>query len=101
MNVRVHEAAAEELLAARAWYDQRKPGLGAELLADAERAIERIRALPEAAPRSPGSGRPNVRRLLTQRFPFAVIYVVRSNEIVVLAFSHLHRRPRYWASRVP
>ena len=99
MNVLVHPDATQELLASVAWYDERQPGLGAELLSDAQRAVEQVAELPESAPRWPPGSKRGARRRLLALFPFAVVYVTRADEIVVLAFAHAKRRPRYWASR--
>jgi hypothetical protein len=33
---------------------------------------------------------------LLARFPFAVGYVVESDEVVILAVAHLRRRAGYW-----
>ena len=48
MPVRIHEDASAELEAAAAWYEQRRPELGQDLLADASRAIELIEEVPAA-----------------------------------------------------
>jgi hypothetical protein len=39
------------------------------------------------------------RRLLGKRFPYAIVYRVSRDEIVVLAFPHLKQRPGYWRQR--
>ncbi|MBI3461482.1 MAG: type II toxin-antitoxin system RelE/ParE family toxin [Planctomycetes bacterium] len=33
------------------------------------------------------------------RFPYRIIYEVRSDEIVILAIAHNRRRPGYWSRR--
>ena len=33
-------------------------------------------------------------------FPFQVVYVLRGNEVLVLAYAHERRRPAYWAHRL-
>ncbi len=35
-----------------------------------------------------------------QKFKFRLIYVVEGDEILVLAFAHLHRQPGYWHERL-
>jgi hypothetical protein len=37
-----------------------------------------------------------IRRVLLRRFPYAVMYSVRRDEIKVLAIANLKRRPFYW-----
>jgi len=33
------------------------------------------------------------------RFPYGVIYEQRSDEIIIVAVSHQHRRPDFWKPR--
>jgi hypothetical protein len=40
-----------------------------------------------------------VRRFLLPRFPFAVAYVIRGDDVLVLAIAHTRRRPGYWRGR--
>jgi plasmid stabilization system protein ParE len=40
-------AAEEEFLDAVAWYEAERPGLGAEFLAEVERAVRRIASFPQ------------------------------------------------------
>ena len=46
---RIRPEASEELEACVSYYDSQQPGLGAEFLAEFERAAERIIELPNAA----------------------------------------------------
>lgn len=39
---------------------------------------------------------PIVRREGVSGFPYGVVYVVRAEEIVILAYAHDRRRPGYW-----
>jgi hypothetical protein len=32
-------------------------------------------------------------------FPFRVVYLVRGNDLVILAYAHARRRPGYWQHR--
>ena len=41
----------------------------------------------------------DIRRCLTNRFPFGVIYYQKDNEIIILAVMQLQRKPNYWKSR--
>lgn len=42
----------------------------------------------------------NTRRKLFSRFPYAVIYTIGLEEVVVHAVFHQHREPEYWADRL-
>jgi hypothetical protein len=42
----------------------------------------------------------NVRRCLLNRFPYAIYYGVAEDGVVVIAVSHLRRKPDYWLERL-
>ena len=43
---------------------------------------------------------PQVRRCLTRRFPYGIIYQIVDHEILIIAVMHLKRRPMYWQNRI-
>lgn len=97
MRVRYSVAAEAELATAVDWYAAREDG---ELLADRflddvtrseHLAGERPRAWPEIEP--------GVRRVVLNRFPFALIYRIERDEVQILAVAHHSRRPSYWRER--
>ena len=98
MNHRLHTArpAAEELAAAVAWYEERRAGLGAEFYDAVVRTIDRIAEMPEAG--SPFRDL-KARRMLVMGFPYQVVYRIDSDDIRVIAFAHLKRRPGFWRHR--
>ncbi|MFO1433896.1 MAG: type II toxin-antitoxin system RelE/ParE family toxin [Candidatus Competibacteraceae bacterium] len=98
MKIRFLQPAERELGEAVEYYEAQKPGLGFELFEEVWAAIERIEQYPEAW--QPVS--PRARRCQTHRFPYGVIYQIREkeNEILIVAVSHLHRKPSYWQNRI-
>jgi hypothetical protein len=58
------------------------------------RVHREITELPYAAPAWPG--RPNVRRRVVAKFPYAIVYVVEPAAIRILAIEHAKRRPGRW-----
>jgi toxin ParE1/3/4 len=71
----------EDLVAAVQWYDEKRPGLGKEFLADFFEAIHRIRSNPLVyATASSG-----LRTCRLKRFAFCVHLVVVDDEIRVVA----------------
>jgi len=88
--------AAEELAAAVAWYEERRAGLGSEFYDAIVRTMNRIAEMPEAG--SPFRDL-NARRMLVAGFPYHVVYRIDSDEIRVIAFAHLKRRPGFWRHR--
>ncbi len=43
---------------------------------------------------------PGFRERQLQRFPFALLYTVEGEEIIVFALKHHKRKPDYWKSRI-
>ncbi len=96
MNFLFHPEAEAEFLAAIDWYEARATGLGADFAAEIHAAIERAVAMPSAWPQVDGE----IRRVLTNRFPYGVLYAVDDSSIHLLAVMHLRRHPDYWRKRV-
>lgn len=91
MRARITPEARDELKAAKRWYDEQRPGLGAEFLGAVRAAVERARAMPLAAPLFHEGD--DVRRALVERFPYEVLYLVKSQVLHVLMVVHQRRRP--------
>lgn len=100
MKLRIGPEAEDETRAAALWYEQQRSGLGVEFLTAVDVAIQRIRQAPlrfahvESLPEEH-----NVRRVLVDRFPFMLVYVVQGDEIRIVAVAHTSRRPGYWRNR--
>ena len=97
MTLRVvfHELAERELNEAAAYYHEARAGLGDAFIRAVERALEGAMA-------NPGAGRlvsRDIRRLLVERFPYALMYRVRDRELRILAIASSKRRPFFWRSR--
>lgn len=97
MKLRILPEAEEELLAAAQWYEDRRPGLGAELVATVDAALDQIREGPLSCPLW-RSAYP-FRKLVVRRFPYVVFYTVSADEVEVVAFAHGKRKPGYWLER--
>ncbi len=99
--VRFAPEVADDLVAAVRWYEERRAGLGDELLAELESILPIIGSRPRSFPRlvtkSPAY---EIRRALLPRFPYAIVFLVRAEELRVLAVAHAKRRPGYWLGRV-
>lgn len=93
--VHVLKPAELELLDAAQYYEIQARGLGSEFLDKIETAILDIREAPERWPII----RANIRRRLVHRFPYALLYRVEPDAIIILATMHLRRRPDYWVGR--
>ena len=97
MTVVFHRLAERELIAAAKSYETRAPGLGADFIRQVERTLSEIVANPDAGTLFAGS---RIRRRLLRRFPFGLVYQRDTENILVIAVMHLHRRPGYWKTRL-
>jgi plasmid stabilization system protein ParE len=95
MTIRIQEEAQQDLEGTVDYYNRDCPGLGYEFADEIYRTIDRIEDNPKAwQPLSIRS-----RRCLTHRFPYAVIYQLYPELILVIAVMHLHRHPNTWKGR--
>ena len=96
-TLRTSKLAADEFTAAVRWYEEQRPGLGADFY----RAVTETTALIETHPEigTPASADHLTRRVLVSRFPYQLVYRLRPSEIVIVAVAHLKRRPGYWKNR--
>ncbi len=102
MAFRILMAAELEAVQAALWYDEQRPSLGDEFLQELTDAWERIRSDPLLFGRLEHfAGDNDVRRCLLRRFPYVVIYCFRPQETLVVAVSHVRRKPFYWLEQVP
>jgi len=95
MKLSVLAEAAEELYDASAYYEAQQEGLGRRLEAEFHLHIIWIIRNP-AVPRL---RRKKYRRVNLKVFPYYIAYVIRDDEIRVVAFAHGNRRPEYWIDR--
>ena len=92
---RFHAAALEELQAEVSYYAEISPMLEEALLRSVEQALQLAREFPEmGAPYKYGT-----RRVFPKRFPLAVVYLHRKDEVYVVALAPFRRKPAYWKSR--
>ena len=101
MKVQLHPDAEEELYRAAAWYEDKRAGLGQDLLVEIARWLVVLAETPRAWPQWPSAPQvdPPIRRVLPTRFPFAIGYQAFEDRVLILAFAHVSRRPFYWTAR--
>lgn len=94
-RARFHGEARLEFLDAVAYYESIEAGLGKRFQQSVEAAVALAVSLPLAgSPYKHGT-----RRVYPKKFPFAIVYMVGENEIVIFAVAHFRRKPGYWKSR--
>lgn len=95
-NHRFHPAAEMEYTAAIREY----AGIGAPLGRQFVRAIEQVIDEICVQPRVFREFDPPARRHFRHRFPYAVIYLDRPEEVWIVAVAHFKQRPGYWRNRL-
>ncbi|APR77073.1 Hypothetical protein A7982_02420 [Minicystis rosea] len=86
-----HPEAEADLAAAAAFYDEKRAGLGRELVAAVERALSTIEDAPGAQPLFLRE-RP-YRKYTLARFPCIIVFREQEAEITTLAIVQAKRRP--------
>lgn len=97
MKVTFLKLAEKELDDAFAYYESVQRGLGFRFLSEVELSKNRILSFPLSYEKIGKYSR----RCLVQKFPYGLIYqyIGSKEEILIVAVSHLHRKPEYWANR--
>jgi len=90
-----HPDALAEYAEAVRYYAERNVTLAQSFIDAIEDAVYRLREAPQRYPMLEAG----VRRCLVQRFPYAILYTVESEYILILAVMHGRRKPGYWQSR--
>src|SRR5262249_55315372 len=83
---------------AAVWDERQQPGVGHEFLAEVESAIASAAENPFRYPRL--RRKPEVRRVLTRRFPYRVFFIRRSSDIIIFRVLHGARQDREWKSNI-
>ena len=87
--------ARAEFVEAAAWYEARRPGLGAEFIAECERCMAGAAQQPERYPVVHGS----LRRIVARRLPHSIYFRAEAGRVVVFAVFHGSRDPRVLQQR--
>lgn len=96
MKYRFHPEALREFQAAAVHYERQQRGLGVRFTNAVQVAVDHI----VESPQSWRILEDEVRRYLTKVFPYAVLYSVESDYVLIVAVMHCHREPGYWLQRV-
>jgi len=77
------------------WYNHRRDGLGNEFLLALEAKINAIKRNPHQF----NLIYKNIRRALTERFPYGLFFITENDVVFVLAIIHTSRSPKIWKKR--
>jgi plasmid stabilization system protein ParE len=94
--VRFDERAEDDARVALDWYEEQQPSLGGEFIDALDDAVDRIGEYPRIYPRVADE----VRRALTEKFPYSMYSRIEEHAIVVLAVLHTRRAPGVLESRI-
>jgi len=94
VRVRFLKVAQAELREAVRYYEA-QAGLGGDFLLEVAATIERIVEFPAAWQRVDRE----LRRCQLDRFPYGVLYLEEKVDLLIVAVTHLERRPRSWQQR--
>lgn len=96
MKTRFLTPARKELNQAIAYYNKQRTVLGFRLSDEVRLTLQKIAEYPEASPQLTKT----TRHCKVRRFPFSVIYYLRSDELIVVAVMHNRREPNSWKKRL-
>ena len=91
-----HPAALTEYGEAVEFYAERRVALAQAFINAVEDAIFRIVESPDRWTVVDE----DIRRCLTRKFPYGILYTIEEDYILILAVMHCSREPGYWKERV-
>ena len=96
MKYKFHPDALEEYREAAIWYANREQEVAHQFIASIEDAIHRVVETPNGW----RIIEEDVRRCLAHLFPYAILYTIEDNFILIVAVMHFSREPGYWRERI-
>jgi hypothetical protein len=96
MRVEFHPEALEEFEDGAQHYRGCQDGLELRFIACVESALKRI----SEAPTRWRIFEDDVRRCLVHVFPYAVLYSIEPDNVLIIAVMHCSREPGYWRHRI-
>jgi toxin ParE1/3/4 len=90
----VKPSAELDLTEAYLWYEERLTNLGLDFIGEVEKVFVRIKANPESFEVK----YKETRFAFTDRFPYAVHFIIEPKKIIVLAVLHTSRNPENWTN---
>jgi plasmid stabilization system protein ParE len=95
MRFEFHPEALDEYEDAARYYAACQEGLELRFIANLEHGLRGICEAPKRWRQFDGE----VRRCLVRVFPYAVLYTIEADYILILAVMHCSREPGYWHHR--
>lgn len=95
MKYAFHPEALTEYAEAVQYYVEQRAEVAQAFIDAVEDAIYRLRESPTRYI----SIDEDVRRCMTRRFPYGILYTIEQDYILILAVMHCSREPEYWKNR--
>ena len=96
MKSKFHPDALTEYREAALWYANRERPVAEKFVTAIEDAIDRV----VEAPTRWRVIDEDVRRCLAHVFPYAILYTIETDYILIVAVMHCSREPGYWKDRL-
>ncbi|CCQ51662.1 MULTISPECIES: type II toxin-antitoxin system RelE/ParE family toxin [Crocosphaera] len=90
-----HPEALKEYADAVRYYTEQRTEVAQAFINAIEDAVYRVRESPTRY----NAIDDDVRRCMTRRFPYGILYTIEQDYILILAVMHCSREPGYWKSR--
>ncbi|MBW4439990.1 MAG: type II toxin-antitoxin system RelE/ParE family toxin [Plectolyngbya sp. WJT66-NPBG17] len=90
-----HPEALTKYAEATQYYVQQRPELAQAFIDAVENAVYRVRESPTRW----SAIDEDVRRCLTHKFPYGILYTIEQDHILILAVMHCSREPESWKYR--
>ncbi len=91
-----HPEALTEYSQAVEFYAERNKELAQDFINSVENAIFKVIEFPRRWPVI----KDTVRRCLTPKFSYAILYAIEEDYILIVAVMHASRKPEYWQERI-
>ena len=97
-SLEVRPEALADIEEAASWYEEHEAGLGTDFVKTVLESIDSLLVNPLV--HQLRDRRRNVRWILTNRFPYKIVYQSRDQCVTVVAVLHTARHERRWKQRV-
>ncbi|MDJ0844436.1 type II toxin-antitoxin system RelE/ParE family toxin [Crocosphaera sp.] len=91
-----HPEALTEYAQAVQYYLEQNNKVAQAFIDAIEKTIYRIRETPTRYPIVDEE----IRRCMTKKFPYGILYSIKPDSILILAIMHCSRKPGYWKNRI-
>ncbi|MGB7344077.1 MAG: type II toxin-antitoxin system RelE/ParE family toxin [Pirellulaceae bacterium] len=95
-EIEFHPEAIREIREAVQWYRERNDEVATEF----RNLVESAEELVQRSPESWASYLLETRGFRFQKFPFVLAYVIRGQQVFIVALAHTKRKPGYWRDRL-